>query len=69
MRTPSLGTGACLVCLDVGTIYADILQVGVLAQFLEDLLDQAAFRPLLESLVVVIPEGAVSIASRAFADW
>ena len=33
------------------------------------LLDQAAFRPLLESLVVVIPEGAVSIASRAFADW
>ena len=43
LRAPSLGTRACLVCLDVGAVYADVLKVGVLAQFMEDLLDQAAF--------------------------
>ena len=55
LRAPSLGTGACLVCLDVGAVYADVLQVGVLAKFMEDLLDQAAFRPLLEPLVHRLP--------------
>ena len=55
MRAPSLGTGACLVCLDVGAVYADVLQVGVLAKFMEDLLDQAAFRPLLEPLIHRLP--------------
>lgn len=43
------------MCLDVGAVYADVLQVGVLAQFMEDLLDQAAFRPLLEPLVHRLP--------------
>ena len=43
------------MCLDVGAVYADILQVGVLAQFMEDFLDQAAFRPLPESLVHRLP--------------
>ena len=52
------------MCLDVGAVYADILQVGVLAQFMEDLLDQAAFRPLLEPLVHRLPR-AVSLRQVA----
>ena len=59
LRAPSLGTmarsRACLVCLDVGAVYANVLQVGVLAQFMEDSLDQAAFRPFLEPLVYCRP--------------
>ena len=43
------------MCLDVGAVYADVLQVGVLAKFMEDLLDQAALRPLLEPLVHRLP--------------
>ena len=39
------------MCLDVGAVYADVLKVGVLAQFMEDLLDQAAIRPFPEPLV------------------
>lgn len=54
-RSPSLGTMVrsctCLMCLDVGAVYTDVLQVGVLTQFMEYLLDQAAFRPFPEPLV------------------
>jgi len=31
--------------LDAGAVYADVLQVGIRAKPMEDLLDQAAFRP------------------------
>ena len=54
LRAP-LGTGACLVCLDVGAVYADVLRVSILAQFVADFLDQAAFRPLPEPLVHRLP--------------
>lgn len=64
MRTPSLGTGACLVCLDVGAVYADILQVGVLAQFMEDLLDQAASDHSLNRLYTVCHGPYLSGRSR-----
>ena len=50
-ESPFLGNGACLVYLDVVAVYADVLQVGALTKFMEDSLDQTAFRLNLESLV------------------